>query len=275
MTQMFLIGEGITHSLSPAMWNHYLEKVGSTIRYSLRDVSEHELPAVLDEIRSGDVFAANVTMPHKGWAARSADETSHTVRRTGAANLLVPGDRVRAENTDVIGARMILQRRAPYRTVLVLGAGGTASALTDALRGLAEHLLVANRTRSRADILAERIREDFAGVTVIDWDHRNDVASNADLVISSVPTVDTVPVDPQRLGTHAVVYDAIYRNTPTVFQRALADRGVAMADGLSHLAAQAIAMFDLLGLEPYPSFLVEGLERATGREVAAFGEPIS
>ncbi|MDX1447784.1 MAG: hypothetical protein R3246_01870 [Acidimicrobiia bacterium] len=272
---MLLIGERISHSLSPAMWNHYFLTVGSTTQYDLRDVTESELASVLAEVRSGDVVAANVTMPHKGWAASIADEVSDPVLRTGAANLLLPGEVLVARNTDVLGARSILERRAPYRTVLVLGAGGTAAALTEALRGLAEHLLVVNRTRSRAEDLASRIRDGFAGVTVVEWAHRNDIVANADLVISTVPMVDAVPIDPHRLRSHALVYDALYRETPTAFQHALSERAVPVSDGLAHLAAQAISMFEFLDYDPRPELLVEGLEQATGRPVTAWGGAVT
>lgn len=273
--EMFLVGEGIAHSLSPAMWNHYFESVGISVTYTRRDVGSDGLDAVLAEIQGGAVLAANVTMPHKAWAAAVADDLSDSASRTGAANLLVPGDRLRATNTDVIGARMLLERRAPYRTVLVLGAGGTAAALLDATQGLAEHVLITNRTRSRAEELASRVGPGFAGVTVIDWDQRDDVASNADLVLSTVPVPDEVTVDPSRLRSHVCVYDAVYRSHPTEFQQALLDRGVSVTDGLAHLAAQAIAMFDELTLEARPELLLEGIRMATGREVSAWGEPIS
>lgn len=272
---MFLVGEGISHSLSPAMWNHYFTRTGADLRYELRDAPADGLASVLDEIRSGRVLAANVTMPHKAWAAKVSTEVTDAVRNTQAANLLIPGTSLRAANTDVVGARTILQRRAPYRTVLLLGAGGTAGALMEAIRGMAEHVLVVNRTRSKAEGLATRIGGGFAGVTVVDWEHRSDVTANADLVLSTVPSVDGSPIDPRRLRSHACVYDAVYRHEPTTFQRALTDRGVALSDGLAHLAAQAIAMFEPIGLEPAPKLLVEGLESATGRTVRAWGEAVS
>lgn len=274
MRTMFLVGEGISHSLSPPMWNHYFTRTASDVRYGLRDVPHSELDPVLDEILSGGVLAANVTMPYKAWAAEVATEVTEEVRRTGVANLLVPGSSLRAANTDVIGARTILERRAPFRTVLLLGAGGTAGAVLEALRGLAEHVLVVNRTRSRAAELATRTRADFAGVTVLDWEQRNDVSANADLVVSTVPSADFAPIDVSRLRSHACVYDAVYRTDATPFQQALTDRGVALADGLAHLAAQAIAMFDLVDLEPAPELLVEGLRAATGREISAWGNPL-
>lgn len=275
MKAMFLVGEGIAHSLSPAMWNHYFSRTGSDLRYGLRDVPAGGLGPILDEIVSGDVLAANVTMPHKAWAATAATEVTEEVRRTKVANLLIPGSSLLAANTDVIGARRILQQRGPYRTVLLLGAGGTASAMLDALRGLAEHVLVVNRTTARAEDLATRTSADFAGITVVDWEHRDDVTANADLVVSTVPAVETTPIDPGRLRSHACVYDVVYRSEPTIFQQALADRGVPIADGLAHLAAQAIAMFDLVGLEPAPELLVAGLEQATGRTVTPWGETFS
>lgn len=276
MKEMFLVGHGISHSLSPAMWNHLFQSTGRQVRYGLRDVDADGLTEVTAELRSGTVIAANVTMPHKAWAAGVADEASEVVTATGVANLLIPGESLRAHNTDVIGARTILESRAPYESVLILGAGGTAVALLEALAGLATTVVVTNRSPDRASTLVHRFEHRFASTDAVPWDDRDGHVPTADLVVSTIPVTDAAPIDVTRLRSHALVYDAVYRRQPTGFQQALTDRGIPVADGLAHLAAQAIAMLTPLEYSPNEArFLVEGLAHATGREPRAWGTPLS
>ena len=276
MTEMFLIGHGISHSLSPAMWNHLASATGRDLHYGLRDVDTDGLDAVLAELTGGSVLAANVTMPHKGWAAGVADRRSYAVASTGAANLLIPSnDALEAHNTDVIGAREILETRAPFDTVLMLGAGGTAVAILEALGGLASHVRVVNRTFAKAADIAARFSGRFATIEAFPWVERDEHTPGAALVVSAVPAVDEAPIDVSRLGSHALVYDAVYRREPTALQRAAGRRGLELVDGLSHLAAQAIAMLGPLGFDRAEGrHLLEGLERATERTATAWGVPL-
>lgn len=276
MKEMFLIGHGISHSLSPAMWNHLFSSTGRSVRYGLRDVDGGGLDEVVAELHSGTVVAANVTMPHKAWAARIADECSEVVTAVGVANVLVPdGEALRAHNTDVTGARTILESRAPFESVLVLGAGGTAVALLEALAGLATRVVMTNRTHTRATDLVAQFEHRFASTNAVPWHDRDAHVPTADLIVSTVPITDLSPIDVTRMRSHALVYDALYRREPTGFHRALAERGIPVADGLAHLAAQAIAMLEPLRFDPRDAaLLVEGLARATGREPHAWGTPL-
>ncbi len=275
MKEMFLVGLHIGHSLSPAMWNHLFARTGRQVRYGLRDVGADDLARVREELRSGTVLAANVTMPHKSWAVAVADEVSEEALATGAANLLRPrGRRLHASNTDVTGARALLQRRAPYRRVLVVGAGGTAAAAVHALGLLTDEIFITNRTAARAEALAATASA--AGVaSVLPWDRRDSAVGEVDLVVNTVPVTEQLPFDATRLRNETLVYDVVYRRRPTPLQQYLRPRSDVVADGLAHLAAQAIEMLPPLGVEgEAAAFLVEGLEEATGRRISAWGEPL-
>lgn len=272
--EMFLAGERIAHSLSPAMWNHVFRTTATPITYGLRDVATTGLDAVLAEIRGSDVLAANVTMPHKTWAAASADTLGEDAAATGAANLLhLRGGVLHGENTDVAGARALLERRAPFASVTVLGAGGTAAAVVRALRGMAGAVVVVNRDPARAEQLVADVGDDT--MRAAGWDGREREIERADLVVSTVPLVDDTPFDLRVLGPDAHVYDVVYRRRPTALQRAVSEMGRPLVDGLAHLAAQAIAMLEPLGFDAaWARLLVEGLTHATERPVTAWGDPL-
>lgn len=276
---MFLVGHHIGHSYSPAMWNHLFTGRGLDVTYGLRDVPADDLPGVRTELDSGDVVAANVTMPYKRWAAAGADSATVDVRDTGAANLLRPTSAgMDAANTDVVGARALLAMRGPYRRVTILGAGGTAAAISAALVGLTDEVTIVNRTEEHGKQLARRWAGRFGSIAAEPWERRNEVAAGADLVVNTVPVTALAPLAVDLLGDKTAIYDINYRERATRFQRQATARGLSCCDGLSHLAAQAIPMLRLLPLElgfGAAHVLVAGLQGAAGRSVRAWGSPLS
>jgi shikimate dehydrogenase len=274
---MFLVGRGISHSLSPAMWNHLFAGLAIDVDYGLRDVTAEDLPGVLAEVMSGSVVAANVTMPHKAWAAGAADVRTREVESTGAANLLQLRDgRLFAANTDVVGARRLLRHRGPFEAVTVLGAGGTAAAMLQSLIGVARSVVVVNRTAATAERLATAHAHGFDHIEAAPWTSRHQATARADLLVNTTPFVDEPPVDLERLPVAAHVYDVVYRSHPTALQRHALERGNPLCDGLTHLAAQAIAALGIVGIDPrHAPRLVRGLERAAHRRVMAWGHPMA
>jgi len=89
VSQVWLIGHPVAHSLSPAMHNAAFAKLGLPHRYSVRDVTDAQLGATLERMRRADVLGANVTIPHKEAALRLVDEASDEARRVGAMNTIV------------------------------------------------------------------------------------------------------------------------------------------------------------------------------------------
>lgn len=274
MTTMFLVGRHIEHSLSPAMWNHLFAATRMEVSYGRRDVDEDGLADVESELRSPGVLAANVTMPHKAWAASLAERRSDVVARLGVANLLIPSsDGVAAHNTDVTGAREVLAGRSPYRRVTILGAGGTARAMLEALRGLSDDVTVSNRSADRAALVVDEFQDVFPRIEAVEWDARGRSVAASDLVVSTVPFVDELPVDIADL-TGSMLYDVVYRSRPTAMQVAAREAGIPTSDGLVHLHAQAAAMLPILGFDPgWASLLGEGLARGCGRSPRAWAGP--
>jgi len=93
-SRLFLIGSDASHAMSASLWNPVLKELKSDWRYEGWDVpAGASMAAVRARLLDGDVVAANVTMPHKQWAAQAADTVSEPVRLSGAANLLTVADR--------------------------------------------------------------------------------------------------------------------------------------------------------------------------------------
>ena len=134
-SRLVLIGSAASQAMSPDLWNPVLTELGGGWTYEAWDVPpDGDLPAVRDRLLEPDIVAANVTMPHKHWAAETADDATGSVQLSGACNLLVrQGRRLAGHNTDVTAVKVLLtdgyQRHAVF-----LGAGGAARAALIATR---------------------------------------------------------------------------------------------------------------------------------------------
>jgi shikimate dehydrogenase len=273
----YLLGRGIQHSLSPAMWNGVFGKLGIDASYGLLDINDDELPAALSGLHEPDVRGYNVTMPYKGWAyARAVVRSADTERAQGCNFIRVRDGDVIAENTDVEGARALLDAIPHNERVLVLGAGRTAAAILTALAGRADRVVVANRTADRADELAKRAAA-WLDASSVGWESRFTEASRASLIVNttSLGMRDEVsPLDRLRLPEGARVYDVVYRATPTPLHSQAAHWGLPLADGLAHLEAQAVALLPHFGLNLDDAHLVRAsLAAAVGRDPCRWQVP--
>jgi shikimate dehydrogenase len=255
MRRMELVGRGIGHSASPGMWNRIFDEVSAEVTYGLRDVDEAELPAAVDDLRTGVVDTFHVTMPYKEWAFGVSGTYGEDVRATGVANGLTMRDSViEGVNTDVAAARLLLAE-APRRVrrALVLGAGATGASLLLAVTEIAEDVYLTNRTPERSSRLAGRAWPHQ--VTAVPWHEREKCAREVDLVVNTTPCGLTTPDSPLRTwtaGPDALLYDLIYQRELTPLQVQAAAAGVRTVDGLSHLQAHAEATLSRLGIAPPP-----------------------
>ena len=191
----------------------------------------------------------NVTLPHKGLAARVVEEPSHDVVRTGACNTFWLEDGViRGDNTDVVGVRKavesLLGRPPAGARILLLGAGGAArGAAVGMLDAHPEVLAIRNRTRARGEALA-----DFLGdprVQVLDPEPEKD--EMWDLVVQGTQlglhASDPLPIDPHP-GQVGAVLDLVYGLDGTPLVERARSRGIPAADGTEMLLRQGMASFE-------------------------------
>ena len=252
-TRLFaLLGDPVSHSLSPRFQNAALRALGLDAVFVALRCSADALPGLLRGIaRAGG--GGNVTVPHKALAAATVERPSQAVLRTGACNAYWLEDgAVHGDNTDVAGAleavRALLGRPPGGARVLLLGAGGAASAAVCALADAgAERIVIANRTLERALALADRLRT--PGVRI-------DVAASVDalagerfdLAINStslgLKPADPLPLDPDAPGPAVgAALDLVYSPAETPWVHAMRARGLPAADGKEMLIGQGAAAF--------------------------------
>ncbi len=252
-TRLFaLLGDPVSHSLSPTFQNAAFRALHLDAVYVALRCAADDLPGLMRGIaRAGG--GGNVTVPHKALAARTVDRPSDAVLRTGACNAWWMEDgALHGDNTDVAGAREAIQallgRTPAGARVLLLGAGGAASAVVCALVDAGvERIAVANRTRDRAESLAERFRAPAVRIDVVDSvdavaAERFDLAINATSL--GLRPADPLPLDPDAPGPSVgAALDLVYAPGETRWVREMRARGLPAADGKEMLIQQGAAAF--------------------------------
>ena len=198
-----------------------------------------------------DFRGCSVTLPHKEHLLRLVRERGGEIdplaERIGAANTLVVDDDggLRCLNTDAPAAAAVLGEVAGKR-VMIIGAGGVARAVAVGLVDAGATVYVANRTRSRADALADSIQgvearglEEIAGMDV-------DVFVNCTplgMASGEAPEATPLPEDVDLDDSH-VVFDTVYAPLRTPLLKDAEARGARVVSGIEMFCRQAALQFE-------------------------------
>ena len=171
-TQIYgVIGDPISHSLSPSLHNPAFAALGIDAVYVTFRVSPSSLEDALRGLLALNVQGINVTVPHKSEVFQYVDEVTDTARRIGAVNTLRndSGHWI-GENTDATGFIRSLEPLGlslPGSSVGMLGAGGAAKGVAvGLLEAGVSRLFISNRSFDRATVLAELLKASFGQQSV-------------------------------------------------------------------------------------------------------------
>ena len=247
-----VIGWPISQSKSPRIHGYWLEKYGISGDYLPIAIKPEDFVTEVQSLPSKGFVGANVTIPHKETALANAAEATDRALAIGAANTLVflPDGGYRADNTDGEGFTNNLKQNAhdwnaAAGPALVLGAGGASRAILYSL--LAEgapEILIANRTKSRAETLAAEFGDK---ITVIDWADISKATAKATTIVNttSLGMTGQAGLDiTLQCSQNTLVTDIVYTPLQTDLLNQAADIGCATVDGLGMLLHQAVPGFE-------------------------------
>lgn len=248
--QYAVMGHPIEHSQSPRIHALFAVQTSQHLEYRTIRVEPGGFAAAVRAFREAGGKGLNVTVPFKQDAWVFADVLSARAKRAGAVNTLSFGpDGVHGDNTDGPGLVRDLKTnhggRLAGQRILLLGAGGAARGILQPL--LLEkpaHLVIANRTASKARDLTLR----FSDLVRVSGCGFAELAGRQfDLIINATAAglSDATPPLPNGvLAAHGWCYDLMYGREPTAFVRWGREQGAAQAlDGLGMLVEQAAESF--------------------------------
>ena len=260
-----VMGWPVEHSLSPAMHNAVLDRLGLNWRYLPLPVH----PAWVGEAIRGAAAlgfrGVNVTVPHKQSVMAGLDEIAPEARAVGAVNTIVitrgsEGEiHLSGHNTDVKGFIGSLRaggfEPAGSRSALVVGAGGSARAVVYGLLAEGcEEVIVLNRTEARAKQLVSDLA--FAGrgwlrAEALEPRQLMILAEKTDLLVNTKtlgmwPHGETsIWPEGHPLPASLTVYDLVYNPLETRLLAEARRSGARAIDGLGMLARQGALALEL------------------------------
>lgn len=258
-SRLVLLGNPVSHSLSPVFQNAALRSASIPLSYEAIEVAAPDLGHVL-ALLAEDNAAGNITIPHKEAAAALCARLSPLAERVGAVNTfwieqdgagegILVGD-----NTDVGGFEMLVKSTMdglPRGRIALLGAGGAAAAALAAIEQWPGcEVTLYNRSQSRLARLASR----FPVVTRTSLTTEEAVKGAVLVVNASASGLedDAFPVPIEALPFNAAVVDLVYRHGETPWVRAALACGHRASDGLPMLIEQGALSFEKWFARPAP-----------------------
>ncbi len=242
MRELFAIfGNPVHHSKSPLMHNLAFQKLGYPGCYTRRLLEDGS--KLRETFLNLGLKGANITVPHKEAAMLAADEVEPFAAEVMAVNTLVlKNGKLYGYNTDAPGFYRALTRLGDVKTALIIGAGGTARALSLYLRSRGIDVEVVNRSAGRLEWFK---REGFVCHT---WDGFHAEAKDAVINNTSAGLEDESLPMPKELLDKAFssakcAVDVIYgKKTP--FLKEAEKLNLPTFDGSEMLLQQGIIAFD-------------------------------
>jgi shikimate dehydrogenase len=247
-----LFGYPVHHSWSPFIHGMFAKQTGQDMVYRLYESPPERFRSEVLEFFRGGGSGVNVTLPHKRAAADLVNELTPRAQVADAVNTIVRRDEfLVGDNTDGAGLLADLTRNLKVRLtasrILLLGAGGAArGAIGPLLDQKPRLLVVANRSKERAEQLAREFAE-YGAVRGCEFgtleNQRFDLVVNA----TSASLRGEVPVIPIGVvDSMTTCYDMAYGVGDTAFVTWAKRLGAGRAEqGWGMLVEQAAEAFEL------------------------------
>ena len=277
-----LIGFPLDHSLSPQIHSAALKSLELEGEYHLYPIpplpnAKTELIDLLDQVKNGRIHGLNITIPHKQNIIHMLDELTPTAKTIGAVNTIYrKGDLLIGDNTDAAGFWTDLKHitdpstspsgvrvrsskpealRTPHPTpgtphsALILGAGGSARAVTYALLSNGYYVTIAARRIEQGREISDQYSVFSNQLRVIELENCPLTTYRYSLIVNTTsvgmhPHVNSSPwPDGTPFPENVSIYDLIYNPSETLLVKQAKAVGLPARTGLGMLIEQAALAF--------------------------------
>jgi len=243
MKKLFSIfGDPVSHSRSPLMHNSVFTHLHYNACYTRTHLEDGT--KLKETFLALGLSGANITVPHKEAAFHACDEVRGFANKVGVVNTIIKeGSKLIGYNTDADGFIYAIEKFHNIRTILIIGAGGTAKALATKFIEHNLNIIVLNRSDSRLAYFKE------LSCSAYNWSDFK--LSSYDLVVNttSAGLKDEELPAPKKLiesilDNTTYVADAIYGKM-TPFLKIAHKKNIEYKDGADMLLAQGVLANEL------------------------------
>ena len=248
-----LIGNPVSHSLSPIMQNAAIEYLGLDLIYIAIPCKNKDLKIVVNSLRKMNCKGINITIPFKQKIFEICNEVSPVAKKVKAINTLKLKDDKNwsGTNTDIDGFIYPLKNiNLEKKSSVILGSGGAARSVIQGLIDLKlSKITIISRNANSLNELIANFQTDIKIKGLLNTDAEiNNVIQGTDLIINTTPVgmSTTKNKDEMPFGHHlwnsvnsnTIIYDLIYNPSPTPFLKFCDKKGCMTIDGTHMLIAQ-------------------------------------
>lgn len=253
--QLFaLFGNPLAHSISARLHNFAFENLGVDAAYiKILAQNSNEIKAKFNALC---LSGANITLPFKETSLEICDEISANAKKIGSINTIFSKNgKIYGFNTDAPGFLMSIKPFGKINKALIIGAGGTAKAISYILSKSNINVQIINRSAKRL--------ENFSNFTTFTWENFRPNAY--DIVINTTSAGlndENLPLQKDLLFSTLkqakFAFDVIYgKQTP--FLKMAKQLNLAHKNGAQMLLFQAILAFDIFTQKQFSQDKIQNL----------------
>ena len=252
MKKYLVIGNPITHSLSPKLHNYWIKQNNIDAIYDKKKLNENELYNLILDVKEKNISGINVTVPFKNSVIPFLDELSDESNKTQSVNTIYLKDkRIIGHNTDIEGFENAIKKinfDFKNKKIFILGAGGVVPSIIYAsMKMNSSEIFVSNRTSEKA----EKVKNIFNNIKLVSWGDVPDFDVIINATSLGLNQEDKINLDLTQIGKNKLFYDVIYNPTETNFLKKAKKLGNKCENGKLMFIYQAFSAFKLWhGIEP-------------------------
>jgi shikimate dehydrogenase len=254
-----VIGDPISHSLSPKMHNFWLQQNNINGSYEAKLVKKENLEDAIKSMVDEGYAGFNVTIPHKEKMFELCNSKTEKANLTKAVNTVtISNGKLHGDNSDCEGFLENLKFFEPNfslknKNAFLIGSGGAARAIVFALiNSGAKKVFITNRNQQKTQILINDFQV-FAKKNNVELQFlaQEEFVQNlnqCDLLINSTSLGITgqppLELNLKNLQKSAIVYDIVYKPLMTNLLKQAKTNGNKIVTGIGMLAFQGAVGFE-------------------------------
>ena len=246
-----IIGNPISHSLSPALHSYWFAKYKIAADYKQHEIKESEIEVTLNDVRDGKIDGLNVTLPFKQKVIPFLDILINDAKSTNSVNTIFMSKegKLTGDNTDVYGMQAAYLKDITLNSnrstkAIVIGAGGVAPSIIFALKKTdIRKVCIANRTHEKAIFMKKK----FPFIDILSLNEVPQRISEFDIIINAtslgLKNGEQFNINLDGLTDKSIFIDTIYNPLETKIIKHLKGKNIKTFNGLDMLIYQGQKSF--------------------------------
>ncbi len=214
MKKLYVVGNRVSKSLSPTIFNYWFKKYNIKASYRYLELTEKNFHKKIKEVlEKKDTLGLNVTIPFKNKIIKHLNKIDTHAKKISAVNCVTNKKTINGTNTDWTGYYKTLPniKKTKNRKVVILGYGGASHAIHYVLkkRGFKD-ILIFNRSKKK---IKYTNKTEYTKIY-------NDLETHLEgayLIINTTPTNPILKKHLSLIAKSTIVSDIVYSPKNTTF----------------------------------------------------------